>query len=119
MPDYLFFAMLGIAIGTSLYARRLLRKRAAAVEAEVEGTSQVARGLAKLGASPPDYSGAVAIIRDEAKAALTGYYPLEKNAVALSSIVANCNTTLNKGRVGREKFIELQGSFLRIGAQKG
>lgn len=120
MPDYLFFTILAIAVGTTLYTRRMLKKTSAAIEAEgIEGTSEVARGLAKLGASTPDYSGAVSIIRDEAKAAFRGYYPLEKNAVTLSAIVADCNDALNKGKIGREKFIDLQGAYLRVNTQKG
>lgn len=120
MADYLFFTILAIAVGMTLYTRRLLKKRSSGTDEEgIEGTSEVARGLERLGASTPDYSGAVSIIRDEAKGTLAGYYPLEKNALALSTIVSDCNGALNKGKVGREKFIELQGAYLRLNTQKG
>jgi len=115
LVDYLFFTMLGMAVVTGLYTRRLLKKIATVVQEEYAyEKSESARGLAKLGARLPDYSGAVSIIRDEAKAELPRHSAFDPQHIALNSLAADCTAVLNKGRVSKEKFVELQGTLLKI-----
>ena len=115
MVDYLFFTMVGIAVVTGLYTRRLLRKMSIVSQEEYAyEKSESAKGLAKLGTKVPDYSGAVSIIRDEAKAELPRHSAFSTQHIALNSLVADCTSVLNKGRVSKEKFVELQGTLLKI-----
>ena len=115
MVDYLFFTIVGIAVVTSLYTRRMLKKRSIVIQEEYGyEKSESARGLAKLAAKIPDYSGAVSIIRDEAKAELPRHSAFDAQHIALNSLAADCTAVLNKGRVSKEKFVELQGTFLKI-----
>jgi hypothetical protein len=115
LVDYLFFTMLGIVMITALYTRRLLKKTTIPIqEGYAYEKSESAKGLAKLGAKVPDYSGAVSIIRDEAKAELPRHSAFDAQHIALNSLVANCTAVLNKGRVSKEKFVELQSTLLKI-----
>ncbi|MBM3898143.1 MAG: hypothetical protein FJ358_06450 [Thaumarchaeota archaeon] len=115
MVNYLFFTILGIAVITALYTRRLLKKMTIPnQEGYVYEKSESAKGLAKLGAKIPDYSGAVIIIREEAKAQLPRHSAFDAQHIALNSLIANCTAVLNKGRATKEKFVELQGTLLKI-----
>ena len=119
MVNYLFFKMLGITMVTALYTRRLLKKMAIPVqEVHVYEKSESAKGLVKLGAKVSDYSGAVKIIRDEAKAELPKHSAFDAQHIALNSLIADCTAALNKGRVGKEKFVELQSVLLKINTSK-
>lgn len=115
MVNYLFFTMLAIALVTGIYTRRLLKKLSVAIEEEHQYERSVsAKGLAKLAAKNPDYSGAVSIIRDEARADLPRHSAYDAQHIALNSLVADCTAALNKGRINKEKFVELQGALLKI-----
>ncbi|MCS4538347.1 MAG: hypothetical protein HYY67_05770 [Thaumarchaeota archaeon] len=115
MVNYLFFTMLGIAVVIGLYTRRLLKKMSIVIqEGYAYEKSETAKGLTKLGAKVPDYFGAVSIIRDEAKAELPRHSAYGAQHIALNSLVADCTAVLNKGRVSKEKFVELQGTLLKI-----
>jgi hypothetical protein len=107
--------MLGIALITAIYTRRLLKKMTIPVqEVYAYEKSESAKGLARLSRKIPDYSGAVNIIRDEAKAELPRHSAFDAQHIALNSLIANCTATLNKGHVGKEKFVELQSALLKI-----
>jgi len=119
LVDYLFFTIVGIAAVTSLYTRRLLKKMSIAVhEGNTYEKSESAKGLAKLGAKVPDYSGAVNIIRDEARAELPRHSAFDAQHIALNSLIANCTAAMHKGKVGKEKFVELQGTLLKINTSR-
>ena len=119
MVDYLFFMIVGIAAVTGLYTRRLLKKMSiAAQEGYVYEKSESASGLARLGAKVPDYSGAVNIIRDEARAELPRHSAFDAQHIALNSLVANCTAVLHKGKVGKEKYVELQSALLKINTSR-
>ena len=111
--------MVGIAVGTSIYTRRLLKRYSRRVEEEsFEEKSEAAKGLLKLSAKNPDYYGAVEVIRDEAVQALSRHKGFDSYYSSLSSIINRSNDILNKGTVSKEKFIEVQSTFLRLAAQK-